>query len=269
MVKNNNSVEKQQHYQKRIIPYETKIKELLRKEEAILEECRADPATAAVKLFFLAERMLNVTSNYLAMNGISMAIYGNRNEEALGEAKKFYSKALIYLENIVTGKVDAPFSEYEEALSELHSVYVLQRYALVKKLGLTYSLLKIAYGDNTKWRWVFVDMEGLCATVAKNMLDLKKLQTNTDPSSPDYEPLLYHSYFVKKMLNGAADRFYSRYSLATKRSEDLRKAINFLAALYRIHLILNERSDADEIKKKMDNWQNALDTDTKKVITRK
>ncbi|MDR1363709.1 MAG: hypothetical protein LBJ35_06640 [Spirochaetaceae bacterium] len=256
--------EKQQNYQKRIEPYRIRIKELLQKEEAILAECRRDSSTAAVKLFFLADRMLNVASNYLVINGIGAAMFEIKDEESLSEAKKFYSKALIYLENIVTGKVDVPFSDYADALAELRPVYMSQRCNLVKKLGLTCSLLKIAYGDNTKWRWVFVDMEGLCAAVSKNLLDLKRVQSNTDASSPDYEPIIYHTHFVKKMLTDAADRFYARYSLATKRSEDLRKAINFLSALNRIHSVLNEKSEAEDSKKKLDNWQNRLDNDLKK-----
>jgi hypothetical protein len=264
MAKNN--LEKQhQYYETRVAPYKTKIEELLKKEETILAECRRDPSTATVKLFFLAERMLNIASNYLVVNGIGEAILKNKDEEALGEAKRSYSKALIYLENIVTGKVDVPFSDYEELLSELHPVYMSQRCNLVKKLGLTCSLLKTAYGNNTKWRWVFVDMEGICAAVSKNLLDLKRVQINTDHSSPDYEPLIYHLYFVKKMLNNSADRFYSRYALVKKRGEDMQKAINFLSALGRIHVLLNEKSELEEIRKKVEHWQNMLDNNTRKT----
>jgi hypothetical protein len=260
----NNLKKQNDYYQTRIAPYKAKIKELIKDEDAILAECREDPSIAAVKLFSLSERMLNISSNYLVLNGIGETVFNNRDENALGEAKKFYSKALIYLENIVSGKVDVPFSEYEEALSELGQVSIAQRCNLVKKLGLTSSLLQIAYGDNSKWQWVFVDMEGHCATVSKNLLDLKKIQTNTDPSSPDYEPLIYHLHFVKNMLNNSAERFYSKYSLATKRAEDIQKAINFLAALGRIYTILNEKGDLEEVRKKLSYWQNTLDNDARK-----
>jgi hypothetical protein len=258
------NIEKQQHYKKKIAPFETNIKELLKKEAVILAECRANPATAAPKLFFLAERMLDVTSNYLVLNGIGMAVLNTRDEDSLGEAKKAVSKAIIFLENVVTGKVDAPFSEYEGSLSELETVDAEQRYMFVKKIGLSISLLKLAYGDNTKWRWVFVDMEGHCAAVAKNLLDLKKAQANTDSSSPDYEPVLYHLFLVKKMLGEAAERFHLRYSLATKRSEDIRQACNFLSALQRIHIMFNEHDEVEEIKKKYDNWISVLEADIKK-----
>jgi hypothetical protein len=257
VIKSNNA-EKQQHYLKKIAPFEANIKELLKNEAIIMSECRADPSTAAKKLFFLSERMLDVASNFLVISGIGQAVLDAKDEDSLGEAKKSVSKALIYLENVVTGKIDAPFSEYEEALAELEAVDASQRCFVVKKLGLTISLLKAAYGDNKKWRWVFVDMEGHSAAVAKNLLDLKKLQANQDPSSPDYEPLIYHAHFVKKMLSLAADRFHSRYMLATKREEDIWKAGNFLNALRRMHIVLNERDEAEEVKKKYDNWVSAM-----------
>jgi hypothetical protein len=245
--------------------FDTNIKEMLKREGVVMAECRADPSTAAPKLFSLAELMLDAASNYLVLNGIAQAVLNTKDEEALGEAKKSVSKALIYLQNIVTGKVDAPFSDYEEALSELAAVDAEQRYQLVKKLGLSISLLKMAYGDNSKWRWVFVDMEGHCAAVTKNLLDLKKAQLNNDPSSTDYEPLLHHTYFVKKMLSGVADRFHSRYMLATKSNEDVWKAANFLSALRRIHLIFNERDEAEDVKKKYDSWIVTLRTEIKKL----
>jgi hypothetical protein len=262
------NAEKQQYYQKRTAPFEALIKGFFKKEESIIAECRADPSTAAPKLFFLSELMLDIASNYLVLNGIGQAVLNTKDEESLGNAKKSVSKALIYLQNIVTGKVDATFSEYEEALSELAAVDAARRYQLVKKLGLSISLLKIAYGSNTKWRWVFVDMEAHSAAVSKNLLDLKKAQSNKDPSSADYEPLLYHSHFAKKMLSDAADRFHSRYMLATKSKEDLWKAGNFLSALRRIHLIFNERDAAEEVKKKYDSWIAQLGAETKKAETK-
>ncbi|MDR0663509.1 MAG: hypothetical protein LBF80_05475 [Spirochaetaceae bacterium] len=249
---------------KKTAPFEANIKEILKNEDAIMAECRAEPSSAAIKLFFLSERMLDAASNYLVINGIGQAVLNMKDENALGEAKKSVSKALIYLENIVTGKVDAPFSEYAEALAELESVDTARRCFIVKKIGLTISLLKIAYGDNSKWRWVFVDMEGHSAAVAKNLLDLKKLQVNSDPSSPDYEPLLYHTRFVKKMLSNAADRFHSRYVIAAKRQEDVLKAGNFLNALRSLHIILNERDEAEKVKKKYDSWFGTLESELKK-----
>jgi hypothetical protein len=201
------------------------------------------------------------------LNGISAAVLMARNEEALGEAKKSLSKAIIYLENIVTARVDAPFSDFDEVYEELEPVSIAKRCYIVRKMGLAVTLLENAYGDNTKWRWAFVDIEGRFAAVAKNLLDMRRACGNNDPASPDYEPLLYHLHYVKKLLADTSSRFHERYELSTKRSEDLHKAANFLSALHRLHVVLNEQQEAEQVKKKYDSWTNGLEAQTRRQNT--
>ena len=52
--------------------------------------------------------------------------------------------------------------------------------------------------------------------------------------------------------------------LSTGRIDDFRLGINYLLALRRIHLILNERNEAEEAKKKADIWKEKMDKDHKK-----
>ncbi|GMO27256.1 MAG: hypothetical protein Ta2F_02830 [Termitinemataceae bacterium] len=252
-------IEKQQHYNAKIRIYEGNVTTLKRAEADMLSDCRAKPQEAACKLFYLSDNMLNLTSNYLVINGITNSVLGSKNEDALNDAKLNLSKAIIYLENVVTGKVDAPYSEYEGNLSELTNISCEKKFYMVKKIGITLDLLEQAYGDNTKWRWTFVDLEGKFAAVAKNLLDLKKAQANNDPNSPDYEPVLSHIYFVKRSLGKVADRFHERFELSTRRKEDLRSGINFLNALKRILLVLGDRSTAEQISKKAENWNTVFD----------
>ncbi|GHU42365.1 hypothetical protein FACS1894190_11600 [Spirochaetia bacterium] len=258
MVKTTN--ESQQHYNDKIRPYEISIAKLLKTEPDILNECRKSPETAAVKLFNLSNDMLNLTSNYLVINGISVSVLNNKNEDALMEAKKSLSKAIIYLENIVTSRIDVPYSDYEENLSELASIEPEKRLFLVKKTGITLDLLENAFGDNSKWRWSFVDLEGRFSAVAKNLLDLKLAFANNDPSSPNYEALLHHTFIVKQLLSKTADRFHDRFEVSTKRPEDLRCAISFLGALKRILVLLNNANEAESITKKIDVWTGILES---------
>ncbi|MDR2510014.1 MAG: hypothetical protein LBC77_05145 [Spirochaetaceae bacterium] len=249
--------EKQKYYDDRIHRYEANIQRLVKHEAAVLEECRLDTESAAVKLFELSNEMLNLASNYLALNGIARSVLGMRDEESLSEARKSITKSIIYLENVVTKLVDASFFEYERKLAELSSVPPERKYYVTKKIGAAIALLKYHYGDNTKWYWSFVDIEARFTAVAKNLLDLKKAYSNNNPSSEDYEPLLYHLRMVKDLLAYQANRFHERYSLSSKRPDDLRSAIAFLSALKQILVILNERREAEEIRKKHDAWQSA------------
>jgi hypothetical protein len=187
-----------------------------------------------------------------------------RNEEALNDGRKSLYKAVIYLEEVVSNLVDAPFSEYEEKLAAIATVEAQKRYFLVRKLGLALQLLEDAYGDNTKWKWAFVELEGRYAAVVKNILDLKKAVVNTDPRSPAYEPTMWHLRLVKKLLMQAADRYREKYELSTNRIDDFKMGIHFLAALRRLHMILGDRDDADTVKKKLDIWTTKLEVDKKK-----
>jgi hypothetical protein len=188
----------------------------------------------------------------------------NRNEDALNDGRKALYKGIIYLEEIVSNRVDTPFSEYEDKLVPLEAIDAAQRYRLICKMGLCIDLLEDAYGDNTKWRWSFVDMEGRYATVTKNILDLKKAVANTDPRSFSYEPTVYHLRLVKQLLAQAADRYREMYELSTHRTDDFRIGINFLGALRRIYILLGDREKAEVVKKKFDIWSAKLEADIRK-----
>ena len=238
---------------------------LLKTEKTILLGMHNDtPEAAAFKRLTLVDEMLNLTSNYIAVNGISQAVLKVKNEEALNDARKSLYKAVIYLEEIVTSHIDAPFSEYEENLAMIESVDAGQRYHLIRKMGLAIDLLEQAYGDNSKWRWTFVELEGRFTAVAKNIIDLRNAITNIDPSSPNYEASVYHFRMVKKLLLQSADRYRKKYELSTNQIHDFKMGIQFLSALRRLHSILYDKDEVEEVKKKLNIWTAKLETDIKK-----
>lgn len=237
---------------------------ILLREKSILTLLQKDQNGAAFKRLSLADEMLNLVSNYVVISGISQAMLGVKNEDALNEARKALYKSVIYLEEVVSGLVDVPYSDYEAKLTEIESVEAARRYALVRKLGLAIRLVEDAYGDNTKWKWTFVELEGRFAAVAKNIFDLKNAVANTDPRAPDYEVTVYQLRNLKKLLMQAADRYREKYELSTNRIDDFKQAINFLGSLRRIHVLLGERDEAETVKKKLDIWSAKLEADQKK-----
>jgi hypothetical protein len=262
-----NDTDKQKHYKERIKVYEETIQKLLKNETGVLEECRKDPDNAAVKLFNLSHDMLNLASNYIVLNGISRSIFSNRDEVALNEARKAIFKALIYLENIVTGSVDAPFSDYEKNLAELDSVTPEEKYKMILKIGVAIGLLKSAFGDNPRWRWIFVDMEGRFAVIAKNLFDFKAAFTNMDSRGKYYEATTLHLRRIKALLYNAADRYHERFTISTKQPHDLLAAINFLGAMQKVCIMMNERDEAEEVLRKYKNWEAGYEVELKKIRT--
>ncbi|MDR2096217.1 MAG: hypothetical protein LBP76_11995 [Treponema sp.] len=258
------STEEKSQYKEKIKGCIDVIEAILKREKIILMAIKQDPANAALKQLTLVDDMLNITSHYIIVNGISQSMLKVKNEDALNEGRKSLYKSVIYLEGIVSNLVDAAYTDYEEKLALIESVNAERRYLLVRKMGFTLQLLENAYGDNTKWKWTFVELEGRFAAVAKNVFNLKAAVGNTDPRSPDYEPTVYHLRLIKKLLAQAADRYREKYELSTNRTDDFKAGIHFLNALRRIHVLMGEREEAEIVKKKLDIWSAKLETDTKK-----
>jgi hypothetical protein len=252
-------------YLERVGSFRQAVDGLLKAEKETLPLLRVENEASAMIRINLAEDMLNLASNYIIMSGVSEAVLDIRNEEALNDSRKSLYKCIIYLEGALGNVVDAPFSDYEDKLARIASLDAAGRYLLVRKLGLAIRLLKNAYGDNSKWKWSFVELEGRFAVVTKNILDLRKAAANTDPRSPEYEPTVYLIRLIKKLLSQAADRYRERYELSTRNIEDLKMGILLLSALRRMQSLLGNRRDVEVTKKKMDVWESKLFADSKKT----
>jgi hypothetical protein len=251
-------------YQEKVKIYVSMTKSLLDTEKKLLVEARKNTPNSSIQKLVLADEMLNLASYYIVINGMSQTVLRNKNEEALNDARKSLYKSVIYLEEVVSNLIDAPFSDYEDKLSMIESYNQDQRYQLICKMGFAIDLLEQAYGDNSKWRWTFVDLEGRFAVTAKNILDLKSIYDNMSPGAEYYDSTVYHLRLVKKLISQAADRYREKYELSTGQVLDFKTGINFLGALRRLHIVLSENEESNEVKKKLAIWSAKLETDHKK-----
>ncbi|NVP23386.1 hypothetical protein [Treponema phagedenis] len=262
--------EKNKFYTERLNSYQTEIEQLLVREKNILALISKDEFGKEYKKMMLVEEMLYLTTLYFAKYQLSIALIGGKNEDILNDARKTVYKAIIYLEEIVTNFIDVPFSDYKDKVEKIEKIGQRQRYYLIRKMGLVIDMIIDAYGNNTKWKWPFVELEARYATVAKNILDLKDSSaTGLDPHSPDYDSTVFHLRLVKQLLAQAADRYREKYEMATFSIEDFRIAIQYLLALRRIHLILNEHEAAEEVKKKAEIWSDKMEKDHQKREARR
>jgi hypothetical protein len=258
------SNETREMFNEKIKPYRDRIATSLEKEKSILNLIEKDSSGTAYKRLLLAEEMISVATLYMTINNLSVQLLETKNNDALNDARKILYKAIIYLEEIVTNFVDTPYSDLEAKLSEISNAPLEKRYFLIRKLGLAIKLLVDGFGDNTKWKWSFVEMQGRFATVCKNMIDMKQAGKDYfDPRSPDYDTTVFYIRLVRRLLNQSAGQYRDRYELSTHRIDDIRLAINFLVALRRLCLIINEKEEAEEIKKKALVWKEKMDSDQK------
>ncbi len=248
--------------------YRENIKAILDREKNLLTVIQKDPGGGvAFKKIVLAEEMLNLSSNYVIISNVDgrklflPSAYHRRHDGVLytngiGAIGRYWSSTKF-------NTTSAGYLGFEK-LAEIQSFNAAKRYLLIRKIGLAIELMEQAYGDNTKWKWSFVELEARFAAVAKNIFDLKNAFTNTDPRSPQYEPTVYHLRLIKKLLLQSADRYREKYELSTGRIDDFKLGISYLGALKRIHILMGEREEAETIKKKQEIWSAKLESDIKK-----
>ncbi|MCK4543121.1 MAG: hypothetical protein KAU17_12875 [Spirochaetales bacterium] len=258
------SADAKKYYFDRIKEYKITIDQIHKREKNILQVIKTDEKGASYKKATLADESMNLVSYYILMNSLSLSLLGVKNDAFLNDARKACYKAIIYLEDVVSSYIDVPFSDYEEKLATLEALTDEARFALISKLGFSIQSVVEGFGENSKWKWSFVEIEGRFATVCKNIMDLRNLLAGMDPRSPGYEARLRHLQLTKKLLQQSADRYREKYELSTLRIDDFKLAISYLAALRRIEILIGEAADAEIIKKKMDIWRTKMEADSKK-----
>ena len=244
--------------------YDEVINAILVREEHILGLLKKDETGASYKRLVLVDEMIFLVTAYLAKYKVSIQYLGGKNETILNEARKTLYKVIIYLEEIVTNYIDASYSEYEKNVETIASITQKQRYYLVRKIGFVIWMVVEAYGSNTKWKWSFAEIMGRYATVAKNIVDLKfASKVALDPRDENYDDVIYHLRLVKTLLESTAEEYRKKYEIATNNIEDVKTATKYLSALRRIHVILGEDKDAENVKTKLKIWNKLAEKQSK------
>ena len=262
------SEETRLHFNECIQPYKDKITQTLEKEKTMRNAMHDGDIGLEYKKLLLCEDMIYVASLYVAQNSLSLKLMEVKNNDALNDARKMLYKAIIYLEEIVSNVIDCPYSELLPYHEKITNVNIVKRYLVVRKLGLEIQILKDAFGDNSKWKWSFIELEGRFATVAKNLIDMKTAGKDFfDPRAQDYETTVLYVRMVQKLLDKAANGYRDRYELSTRRIDDMRDAIKYLLALRKLYIVIGRANEAEEIKKKAMVWKDKMDSDQKKGLS--
>lgn len=258
------SSEAKKKYFEKLKVYKEEVERIKRQEENLEKVAETGQAGTEYKLITLADVNLNLVSYYLLMNSLSLTLLGVKNEAYLNDARKGCYKAIIHLEKVVSNYVDVPFSDYEDMLETISQVDDEARFFLIRKLGYSIQSVVDGFGENSKWKWSFVEIEARYATVTKNMINLKTYISGMDPRIKGYETRLAHMELTMELLQKAADGYRQKYELSTLRLDDFKIAISYLSAIRRIHSLMGDSEDAESMKKKIEIWRAKMETDLKK-----
>ncbi|MCQ2610733.1 MAG: hypothetical protein MJ169_03205 [Treponema sp.] len=256
--------EDRQAFNKESGKYRDKIAAALEQEKNMLSVMKSGSAGVEYQKLILAEDMVTVASYYIAINSCSLKIMDIKNNDALNDARKMLYKSIIYLEEVVTNVTNCAYADLTDRQELIVNTPIEKRYNLVKKLGLTIQMVIDGFGDNSKWKWSFVELQGRFATVAKNLIDMKTaVRDYFDPNASSYDTTVMYIRVIKKLLEDSANAYRDKYELSSRRFDDMTAAINYLLALRRIAISMGSSDEAEEIKKKAVVWKDKMEADRK------
>jgi hypothetical protein len=246
-------------YQNKIKHYKNKIDTIRKDINQLKIEISKDKSKMPIYNFKIANMILNTITSFCSLNEISVFFLEVKNTAFLEKARQQLYEVIILIENIVTNFLDVPFNDYAEKLIPLQEINDLQRLNFIKKIGYCIELVKENLGENTKWKWSFVEIEGRFAIIAKNLFDLKRFQRLEDPRQEGYPERKAYFSIIQKLLLEASNGYREKFELSTKDVEDLKKAIDFQKALLRLNQIIADPDKIEKSKKTIEVWTTLLE----------
>jgi hypothetical protein len=251
--------DQRQLYQQEIKRYKAKIDEITKKINAEKLELAKHKDQEAQIRFNIANKILNLITLYCSLNELSLELLDVKNNAFLEKARQQLYEAIIQVENVTTKYLDVPFTEYENSTFLKSNLSDLRIVNFIKKLGYCIDLVKEDFGENTKWKWSFIEVEGRFAIIAKNSFNLKKFQKLDDPRQEGYKERVTHFRFIQRLLLEASNGYREKFELITKDVEDLKHAIDFQKSLLRLNQLTGDDQQTEKCKKQIDVWNTILE----------
>ncbi len=211
-----------------------------------------------------SDMLLNALSYKIAESETSLYEFKLRNQRVLNAGRKLIYEVLIRLEGLVSNLIDVPLSDLLVYQKKIEAVDDTMRSSLIRKLFIALDHIKIAYGDNTKWKWTFTELVGRASVISKNLLHLKRISAGLWPEQPGYKECRVHLKLVIEKLQFAAGEYRSKYELAGKQLIDMQFAMKLLNATRQLAMLTADRELADELKRKLSVWKQKLEFEVKR-----
>ncbi|MCL2155938.1 MAG: hypothetical protein FWH53_09765 [Leptospirales bacterium] len=209
--------------------------------------------------------LINTIELYLKMNDLSVTMLGIKNSQSLDNAKSNFSKILLLFKETVGDEVERDsLKENEEYLCRIDKINPRQILDMLIKVDTTFSNLRSRMGEESKWKWLFVELQAKLAVITRNFINFSDIQKYRDPREPFFRDRIEHLRMAKSALEEAAKQYRTKYELSAKSREDLKKSIEILEALRKIHLTMGESNEADKIKTTIDAAKQTLEAGDKK-----
>lgn len=201
----------------------------------------------------------------MRMNSLSITALGIKNNKSLDIAKSNFSRTLLLMKEIVGDETDREsLKENEDYLAKIQMFNPKQIYDLALKINDIFFELKDMIGEESKWKWLFVELQAKVAIIIRNLIHFSNILKYRDPREEFFRSRLDHLRLAKDSIEEAAKQYRTKYELSSKSREDLKKSIELLEALRKMHIILGESSESDKLKTTIDAAKFTLEAGDKK-----
>ena len=198
----------------------------------------------------LALLYIKATSQLCAICAISNTYLKSKPEASLNEGRKNIITSIVLLEAVFTNQIDRELTHNEDVLEYFSDKITDEwKYKFITSVGYTTTYLKYIYGDDSKWKWNFIEISTRFSIIIKNMISYKTYLRDLNPGIEWYEYRVKLMRLNKKLLTESADAYKMKYELTDKMPSDIQMALNISAILRKIYMYLGEMDDANKQKK--------------------
>jgi hypothetical protein len=209
--------------------------------------------------------LLKTIDIYIKMNDLSLNMLGIKNNKSLDMAKSNFSKILQLMKEIVGDDVDREsLKENEEYLANIVQLNPRHLNDLSNRLNDMLFTLKNTMGEDSKWKWLFVELQAKVAVIIRNLVNFSDILKYRDPREEFFRTRIEHMRLAKDSLEEAAKQYRTKYELSSKSREDLKKSIELLEALRKVHVVMGESGEADKLKTTIDAARLTMEAGDKK-----
>lgn len=200
---------------------------------------------------------------FFKMNDLSLDMLGIKNETFLNNARKEFYKILQMLEETVGDDVDRSLRENDEYIQKIERFDPAQTLSLMERIHDMFQLLKMKVGEGSKWKWSFVELQGRVSVITKNITNFSDVAKYRDPRVEFYRERLNLMQLCKDTLAESAKQYRTKYELSGRARDDMKKSIELLAALRKIHVLFGEDDEATKLKNTIDAAKQTLEAEDK------
>jgi len=250
--------------------YNDEIKDIKREVEQIkksLNEAtikkKKHPSIQGYYNLEIASYEMDSIDSFLKMNDLSVEMLGIKNNSYLENARKQFYLVLQHLEEVVGDDIDRTLKENDEYLAHIKKLNPAQILNFVHRMHSLLNKLKTKFGQESKWKWSFVELQARVAVITRNIISFSDVARLRDPRTEFFNERRELMQLCKESLTEAARQYRTKYEMAGKAREDLTESMNYLAALRKIHVLFGEDTEATKLKNIIDAAKMALEADDK------